>query len=1837
MKTKLFKIVFFLIIINTLFVSSAFALWVEPSSLNFGTYETSLTVTLTSTFGIGYQIPYGVESKPGWVICGGGTFPDPGGVGGPQPAQVQVSVNRNYPGLTPGQTYSGTVRFWDRMFGTTGYANLSVSMRVPLPAQLSVSPVSYNFGESGTTCQFAVQNTGESTLNWSVSEGLSWLSLSSSGGSVAPGGLQYVSAMVNRGTLTPETYTGTISFTSSKGGSQSVSVSMTVPDTIPPTGTISINDEAEYTNSTSVTLTLSASDAHSGVSKMQFSNDGVVWSAEENYVTSKSWTLTVGDGTKTVYVRYKDNASNWSGSISDTITLDTTPPTGTISINNGDGYTGSTSVTLTLSASDSGSGVSKMQFSNDGVVWSSEEDYATSKSWTLTAGDGTKTVYVQYKDNLGNWSGSISDTITLDTTQPTGTISINSGAAWTNSTSVTLTLSASDAHSGVSKMKFSNDGVVFSSEEDYATSKSWTLTTGEGTKTVYVQYKDSADNWSGSISDTITLDTTPPTGTISINSGAAYTNSTSVTLTLSASDSSGVSKMQFSNDGVVFSSEEDYATSKSWTLTASDGLKTVYVRYKDNAGNWSGPIGDTITLDTTSPTGTISINNGDGYTNSTAVTLTLSASDSSGVSKMEFSNDGVSWSSEEDYATSKSWTLTASDGLKTVYVRYKDNASNWSGLTSISDTIILDTTLPTGTILMNSGDAYANSTSVTLTLSASDSGGVSKMEFSNDGVTWSSEEDYATGKSWTLTTGDETKTVYVQYKDNAGNWSVSIGDTIILDTTPPTGTISINDGDVYTSTTSVTLTLSASDAHSGVSKMEFSNDGVTWSSEEDYATSKSWTLTTGDGTKTVYVRHKDNAGNWSGPISDTIILDTTPDSDPPTGTISINNGDIYTSTTSVTLTLSASDPGSGVSKMKFSNDGVVFSSEEDYATSKAWALTTNEGTKVVYVRYKDNADNWSGLTSISDTIILDTTPPTGTISINSGAVYTSTTSVTLTLSASDPLAGTATGSGVSKMQFSSNGVDWNSEEDYATSKSWTLTTGDGLKTVYVKYKDNAGNWSVSISDMIILDTTPPTGTISINSGAGYTNSTSVTLTLSASDNNGISKMQFSNDGVVFSSEEDYATGKSWTLTAGEGTKTVYVQYKDNAGHWSVSISDTIILENAAPTGTILINNGDEYTDSTSVTLTLSASDSSGVSKMKFSNDGASWSGEEDYATSKSWTLPTGDGPKTVYVQYKDNADNWSGLTSISDTIILETAPPTGTISINNGALYTNSTSITLTLSASDAGSGISKMKFSNDGVSWSSEEDYAASKSWTLTTGEGTKTVYVQYKDNAGNWSVSISDKITLDTIPPTGTVLINDGDGYTNSTSVTLTLSASDSSSGVGKMRFSNDGVNWSGEENYATSFEDWTLTADDGTKTVYVQYKDNVGNWSTPPLSISDTIIMDTIPPTVELKVDNDKSTILPDGEIVGVLPDTGMEAKFSKVMDTGSVKEGLKLIAVKDNLNNSINEEVSLNFAWEDSTKTVITPVSELKKNYLYKLQVTEWVIDLASNTVTGEREIIFRTIMDHTKKNVIVKATDERLMVTLEANALAATLEANALTVTLEANALPEDGYLIINTDPLTYQFKVDPEVINVANERSITNGWYPIEGCLWEIKVCKGNGDWMEDKFGSEVKITFPYEEDNGVVENALIPLMEETLQAFWLNEEHSNWVRVPGSRVDRENNVVATGEVPHFSVFGLMGSAVYDLSDAHAYPVPWKPNDGKDETGTEQDGITFTYLSSQGVIKIYTISGELVREYDYKPADGGKWTWDVKTSRGEKVFSGVYIYYIKNEQEQKKGRLIIIR
>lgn len=105
--------------------------------------------------------------------------------------------------------------------------------------------------------------------------------------------------------------------------------------------------------------------------------------------------------------------------------------------------------------------------------------------------------------------------LTLDTLAPTiSAFSINSGAAVTTSTTVTLSITSADAAS----MKiWGINGVSSESEaswETFASTKQVTLTSGDGTKTVYVKVRDSVYNESATSSDTITLSTAIPTITI---------------------------------------------------------------------------------------------------------------------------------------------------------------------------------------------------------------------------------------------------------------------------------------------------------------------------------------------------------------------------------------------------------------------------------------------------------------------------------------------------------------------------------------------------------------------------------------------------------------------------------------------------------------------------------------------------------------------------------------------------------------------------------------------------------------------------------------------------------------------------------------------------------------------------------------------------------------------------------------------------------------------------------------------------------------------------------------------------------------------------------------------------------------------------------------------------------------------------------------------------------------------------------------------------------------------------------------------------------------------------
>ena len=231
-----------------------------------------------------------------------------------------------------------------------------------------------------------------------------------------------------------------------------------------------------------------------------------------------------------------------------------------------------------------------------------------------------------------------------------------------------------------------------------------------------------------------------------------------------------------------------------------------------------------------------------------------------------------------------------------------------------------------------------------------------------------------------------------------------------------------------------------------------------------------------DGSHTIYVRATDsNSNTTSGGAESTdgFTIDTTAPSAPGTPSTTSPTGSSSQTWTWTAATDALSSVTNYIYKVTTDAAGLVISIAET-TLGNVLTVTTNltDGVYYFFVKAVDALSN-TGAFSTAGSVTVDTVAPTGgTITIASGAGYTKDRSVTLSISAT----------GASQMMVSeSSSFSGASLETYATSKDWSLSTSDGTKTVYVKFKDTTGNESSSVSDSIIYDTTSPADTLSLDS------------------------------------------------------------------------------------------------------------------------------------------------------------------------------------------------------------------------------------------------------------------------------------------------------------------------------------------------------------------------------------------------------------------------------------------------------------------------------------------------------------------------------------------------------------------------------------------------------------------------------------------------------------------------------------------------------------------------------------------------------------------------------------
>src|SRR3989475_3487703 len=665
-----------------------------------------------------------------------------------------------------------------------------------------------------------------------------------------------------------------------------------------------------------------------------------------------------------------------------------------------------------------------------------------------------------------------------------------------------------------------------------------------------------------------------------------------------------------------------------------------------------------------------------------------------------------------------------------------------------SRTVLVDTTPPatTSNLSGTSGHSPWYISSVTVYLNATDAtSGVASLVYRVDGGNWTT---YAS--PFTLADGVHLLEYYAT--DVAGLVESTKSRTVSIDTVPPTTTAALSGtlGANGWYTSNVTVSLTATDATSGVANITYRVDGGTW-----FVYIGPFALT--EGSHVLDYFSVDLAGLTEITRSQSIAIDMTPPStgDSVSGTAGANGW--YVS--NVIVSLSASDPESGIDNVYVRVDGggwAVYTSP----------ITMTDGTHLLEYYAVNNA----GLaeTSHSVPILVDTNPPTTFIwfSGTRGANGWYTSNVTVALNATDATSGVATTS------YRIDGGTW-------LAYTGPFVLGDGQHVVDYFSIDLAGLPETMHSQTIAIDTTPPSTTASVSGTAGANGwyVTTVAVSLSATDpGSGISNVYTRIDGGDW---EVY----SGPVTVTDGTHVFEFYAVNGAGLFEGTHSLSLAVDTTPPASSISLAGtaGANGWYVSNVTVSMSASDAtSGVANITYRVDGGAW-------LSYAGPFVLGEGSHAVDYFASDQA----GLAEAArtTTIAVDLTPPTTTASVSgtagaNGWYVSN---VMARLSASDSGSGVANIYVQLDGGNWAI---YAG----PVTLTEGTHIVGYFAVDHAGLIEATHSLSVSVDTAPPTTTSSLS-GTAGTNgwyTSNVTVSLTATDATSGVAAVNYRIDNGSW-------------------------------------------------------------------------------------------------------------------------------------------------------------------------------------------------------------------------------------------------------------------------------------------------------------------------------------------------------------------------------------------------------------------------------------------------------------
>ena len=929
-------------------------------------------------------------------------------------------------------------------------------------------------------------------------------------------------------------------------------VGETLADFLPPSGnSVSINGSGALTNSTSVSLTLSSSDAV----EMYITNtagcaSGGAWQA---YATSKAWTLGQSNGTATVYAKFKDRIGNETSCVSDTIVHDSVAPTvsnvTSATANGSFAVGGSVAVQVVFSEAVTVVGTPRISLEtgpSDALVNYSSGSGSTTLVFSYTVGAGQNSTDLDYVStsalalNGGTILDAAGNTANLTLASPGAANSLGANKAIVidtaapTVTNVTSGLANSTYSAGTTipvQVVFSEAVTVTGTPqltlETGATDAVVNYTSGSGTTTLTFNYIVAAEHDSADLNYA-------STSALALNGGTiADALANNATLTLPGLAAAG---SLATNKALVIGTVPSVASVTSSSADAS---------YKNGAVI---PI-QVVFSEAVTVTGTPQLTLETGATDAV-----VNYSSGSGTSTLvfEYTVSGSETSADLDYVATNSLTLNGGTIV--------DSGSNNATLTlatpgathslGSNKNLVIDTTVPSvSNVTSSTGDGtYGVGTVIPIQVVFSEAVTVT-------GTPQLTLETGATDAVLSYTSGSGSTTLVFNYTVTANQTSADLDYTATTSLNLNGGSIS----DVAGNTANLTL------ASPGAAGSLGANKALVIDTVAPIVTNVTSSTTNGlfglGGSVSVQVVFDDTVTVDTNGGTPRLILDTSGSGTPAT----------YAS-------------GSGSNTLTFNYTVIAGDNSSDLDYKGTASLELNGGT------IRDASGNSAVLTlaapaaagslGANKALVVDTTAPTSPlVVIDSGNTYTPDQAVQLTtLSASgSPTHMFITNSDTACDSQAAGSAGWLDMSDpaNATPFAWTLGSSNNIEFVYAKFKDAVGNVSACASDSIIR--VPAVSSVSASNtngtyGAGQTISVQ----------------------VVFDAEVDVTGTPQLTLetgasdavvnyTSGTGSSTLVFNYVIGAGQNSADLDYLSTSALALNSGTIQVKSG-----STNATLTLPA-------------------------------------------------------------------------------------------------------------------------------------------------------------------------------------------------------------------------------------------------------------------------------------------------------------------------------------------------------------------------------------------------------------------------------------------------------------------------------------------------------------------------------------------------------------------------------------------------------------------------------------------------------------------------